>query len=184
MGKASAELYFRKLRGSFSRAVATSVVIVILHAGQSARAEPWKCATVSPISGPLGYQHRGDGSRCEGLYEPTVSSQRIDLLNLTNAIPRSGSPKFAQISVPSSLTDVAGLHVVGLSLVPDTFYRLDAPISPARPAMIPTSDVIMPGGLDLSQLGFVGYSDKWIIPLNVQLTNTNQPVTIISIESI
>lgn len=146
---------------------------------QSASASPWKCVDVSPVSGPLGYQLRSQGARCEGLYQPSVSSQRIELINLTNAIVTNRGARFIQVGTAASLNN-GGVQIVGLSLVPDTFYRLDAPIPPGRQLMVPVADVVEPAALDFSQLGFVGYSGTVIVPLNVQFLDAGQPENIVS----
>jgi hypothetical protein len=140
-----------------------------------ALAAPWKCAAISPVGGPLGYQARDAGARCEGLYQPAVGSERIELLNLTNAVKTNSGAKFIQISVAPSLPKDTTLRILGLSFITDTFYRLDAPISSDKALLIPTSDVLEPAALDTSELGYVGYADNTIIPLNVQLLDTSQP---------
>ena len=52
---------------------------------------PSFCAKVTPAFGPLGYQVRDNGQRCEGLYEPEIGAQPIELLNLTYSLALSSN---------------------------------------------------------------------------------------------
>jgi hypothetical protein len=155
--------------------------LLILHQAAVPQTLPSLCAKVEPIGGPLGYQRRGGGQRCEGFYQPSVSGERIDLLSLTYTRPKNvESLSFLHIQAvvrdKPAPSDAVTVHVVGLSLVPDTFYRLDAVLSAKAPSTtLPLSQVIGPGQLDVSQIGFVGYSSNSIVPLAIQLANTSEP---------
>ncbi|WP_210337845.1 hypothetical protein [Bradyrhizobium sp. CCBAU 51765] len=98
-------------------------------------------------------------------------------MSLTDAPLSQRSARFLQIAASPSVATEPGLHVVVLSLVPDTFYRLDAPID--KPVIVPTADVIEPAALDLPQLGFVGYSQRYVVPVHVRAADGGQPSNIV-----
>jgi hypothetical protein len=114
---------------------------------------PSFCVSLRPQFGPLGYQKR-DENLCEGLYNPSVGAAPVELLSFV-----------AQSELPSAATPVeigalskAGtpLHLVGSSMVPTIYYRLDAMLSPDAPEIqYNPASVATRAGLDLSQVGFV-----------------------------
>ena len=121
-------------------------------------AEPQlKFAEVKPVDNLYGYKPRDSGQRCEGLYEPAVSAPSISLVDLTfGGVPVPDAYKFIRLGAAPRSADRANVVVIGVALVPDTFYRVHGSLKSGTGFSIPVSNVIRPGGLGAYDIGFVG----------------------------
>ena len=154
---------------------ATTVALSMLSALPATRALgqaiPAFCVTLSPQYGPFGYQKRDD-NRCEGLLNPTVDAIPIELLSLTvqSQLPPP-STTVVEVGIPFKMP-ASGVHLVGISLVPDIDYRLDVNMTNSRPKFeYHLSEIVSQVGLDLSQIGLVARVSDTVWPVYIGMLN-------------
>jgi hypothetical protein len=132
------------------------------------------CERLNPIPGPLGYQLRDDGARCEGLYDPLVAGVAADLIDLSIRSTEALDPA-EDISVSAQAT-TAKIRVVGRSMLADSHYRVDLKLDRGgEVAVIPIDTVLKPAEIDPNQIGFTAYVDGVLTPVIVKSSSHPDP---------
>ena len=144
----------------------------MVSASENIVSESLTCEKLTPIPGFLGYQARDSNKRCEGLYDPLTNRVHAQIIGMTYVA--GSQPKDISTVCISKMparentidTDQSILRILGLSILQDTYYRLDGIITDREPILTFRADeVLYPSGMSISQIGFVGRSDDAIVPL-------------------
>jgi hypothetical protein len=111
------------------------------------------CADLPPEHGPLGFQRRSNGDRCEGFFKSNVSGEALSVAFLmAGQLPEA------------SFVEVAGagpdreINVRAVALPLGTYYRMDAVVTPGKPLRWPLSEVVTASrSLKNTDLGLYGW---------------------------
>ena len=111
------------------------------------------CASLPPEHGPLGFQRRSDGDRCEGFFRSNVSGESLSVAFLMSGL----LPESSFVEVTGAGPD-REINVRAVALPLGTYYRMDAVISPGKPLRWPLSEVVTASGsLKSTDLGLYGW---------------------------
>lgn len=161
------------------RALSLSLLMTVLSALQAVAltCDPG----LTPGSGRLGYQTRGDDQRCEGFYSSEVSNDDpLQLASITIGGLQFGQdgPDTLVIALPD-LPELAPNTVLvrARSLPLRTYYRMDALLASGAALQWPLSDVVLPSKLASRQLGITGRVELRGRPLWIPLIVTAPSAT-------
>jgi hypothetical protein len=128
--------------------------VLIAGAGMAlaAGADP-SCPNLPPDHGPLGFQRRTNGDRCEGFFKSNVSGEALTVAFLMSGrLPDSGS---VEVSGAGPKREI---NVRAVALPLGTYYRMDAVITPEKPLRWPLSEVVNASrSLKNADLGLYGW---------------------------
>ena len=138
-------------------------------------AQAASCGSVQPSAGPLGYQPRTNGDRCEGFFQQQVSAaHKLEFLSLLNGTIKYDlvSDRTLIVSVPSlSELQTAQVFLEARALRAGTYYRMDAVLSSPGTFKWPLNAVITPANLPADAIGVVAWVNrdlgKYYIPVSV-----------------
>lgn len=117
----------------------------------AAAADP--CASLPPENGPLGFQRRSNGDRCEGFFRSNVSGETLSV-----AFLMSGQLPESSFVVVTGAGPDREINVRAVALPLGTYYRMDAVVSPGKPLRWPLSEVVAASrSLKSSDLGLYGW---------------------------
>ena len=158
------------------RALSLSLLMTVLSALQAVAltCDP----NLTPGSGRLGYQTRGDDQRCEGFYSSEVSNDDpLQLASITIGGLRFGEDgsDTLVIALPDLPEQAPSTVVVRARSLPlRTYYRMDALLASEAALKWPLSDVVLPSKLASRQLGITGRVELSGMPLWIPLIVTPQ----------
>ena len=136
----------------FIASLSAFVLLISLGTVRVARADP-ACVGLSPDQGPLGYQRRTNGDRCEGFFKSNVAGEA-----LTVAFLMSGRVPASAELVVSGAGPKLEINVRAIALPLGTYYRMDATVAPNKPLRWPLSEVVQAGhSLKNTDLGLYGW---------------------------
>jgi hypothetical protein len=155
-----------------------SILLAAIIAFWSTEVWASQCAGFDRDQGVLGYEFRQNPDRCEGFFQALAAGD-IELMSFSVGPPLNGSRDSAlNIYAPDiSRLGSAQVNVVVRTLSPHVFYRMDATIGSAGSFQWPLSAVVIPGHLDLDDLGLLGLvshdGDTIFVPLTVSRASTS-----------
>ena len=129
---------------------------------------------LKPVPGGVGYAWRAEGRLCEGLYQSTVSSVRLQLVSLLRGelafdLERHRSLNVRAPEVPLLADRPVRVRAVALPL--KTYYRMDAVLPPEGALQWPLHDIIGRVSLPASKIGVYGWVEgdegQLFVPLSV-----------------
>ena len=122
---------------------------------------------LDPEGGPLGYQRRYNGSRCEGfIRQPVAGTAGVVLVSLTYGAVAFDWAHNAELQLGLSQKPKARVRIRGEFIPFTRYYRLDAEIGPEQPMLrVGLSDVIARAEMTPEQLGLYAYR---LLPGGVQ----------------
>ena len=129
---------------------------------------------LKPVPGGVGYARRAEGQRCEGLYQSTVSSVRLQLVSVLKG-KLEFDPERHQIlnvtapEVPGTENRPVRVRAVALPL--KTYYRMDAVLPRGGALKWPLQDIIERIQLSADNIGVYGWvhdkEGRLFVPLSV-----------------
>lgn len=130
-------------------------ILSALSVACAARAEA-ACQPLTPLPGSDGYQERGDGPRCEGMYSANVAGPPIELVSLTQGpvtydLSRPVTLQVRPVTPASSPTTVQAVGIM-----PGLYYRMDAEIETGKTLDWPVADVLAKRGIAAEVIGVLG----------------------------
>ena len=154
-----------------------AILSVVMSGIEPTAAQAPVCASILAVAGPMGYQHRPNADRCEGLYQQEVVGS-LEFLSLVTG-PISYNLEIDRtlvVSVPRlSQFPNAQIFLGARALRPGTHYRMDAAVGSTGTFKWPLDAVIRPMGLSSDTVGVVAWLNadlgKYYIPVSVAAEN-------------
>ena len=136
---------------------------VLALAEPDARPQNPTCTDLEGVPGAMGYQHRSDPARCEGLYQSPVAGESLVLLSLVNRDISYDlkTDKILTLAVPDVTAlgaSEVSVRARALPLLP--YYRMDTSVASAQALEWPLQTVIGRVGLPADNIGVFGWIEK------------------------
>lgn len=116
-----------------------------------------------------GYKQRSN--RCEGFYESQVASESFNIVGITQGKFRFKLDAKEKITISSSVVLDNGINIRAVGIPAETFYRMDAQISPIASLEWPVGEILYPNKLTYKDVGIYGWTgkinQKTYVPLSV-----------------
>ena len=160
--------------------------MVLLSVGTLATfTEPPPCdPQLRPDGGRLGYLPRRN--RCEGLYVSPIAGRSLQIMSyLVGTLRFNTSDATLNLRVADTpILNALQLHARAVALPLNTYYRMDAPLTPGEWFDWPIGEVLVPTNLGPARVGLFGWADspegRLLVPIEVSdAATSDQQMTLI-----